>query len=87
MNDLVGSLRERDAIVDRNIGALNDRISRHREELDSQSARILELEEKVILQDVLIESLQGKMCHCNDNGPAEVSNGYLTVPPLLMSLS
>ena len=72
MNDLVGALRERDQVVDKNISALNNRITRHREELDAQSSRILELEEKVVLQQGLIESLQDSMCRCGENGSSQV---------------
>ena len=64
LDDTFAKLMARDQDVNREFTSMERRLNRHRVALDRAEERIQALEDVMALQQVKIDSMLDKMCHC-----------------------
>jgi hypothetical protein len=70
MKALYNGVVERDEYVDKGMDKFQERLNRHRAEIDKSYRREKELRERVEVLEAQVESMSNKLCHCGQSSPA-----------------
>jgi hypothetical protein len=77
MQTIVDSAVERDEYIDKALDKFQERLNRHRVEIDKSYRREKELKERVEVLEAQIESMSEKLCHCGKASPVFDDDGGL----------
>jgi hypothetical protein len=77
MKALINSCVERDEYVDHGMDKFQERLNRHRVEIDKSYRREKELKEWVEVLEAQVESMSNKLCHCGQKSPVFEEDGGL----------
>jgi hypothetical protein len=77
MKAVINSAVEWDEYVDRGMDKFQERLNRHRVEINKSYCREKELMERVEELEAQVESMSNKLCHCGQESPAFEGDGGL----------
>jgi hypothetical protein len=77
MKAIINSAVERDEYVDRGMDKFQERLNRHRVEIDKSYRREKELRERVEVLEAQVESMSERLCHCGKASPIFDEDGGL----------
>jgi hypothetical protein len=77
MKAIINSAVEREEYADRGMDKFQERLNRHRVEIDKSYHREEELRERVEVLEAQVESMSNQLCHCGQESPTFKENGGL----------
>jgi hypothetical protein len=77
MKAIINSAVERDEYVDKGMDKFQERLNRHRVEINKSYRREKELRERVEVLEVQVESMSERLCHCGKASPIFEEDGGL----------